>query len=263
MAHVNTSHSFTALGKLTVVSQRLIVAIYYLLLGTCLYFVDWQYASWLSILITAYIGLWVADFASGLVHLYIDYQPLNYAKGFGVLYDYKGDRGGEHFVSMKKELMKHASWFDHTVYSFKIHHRDASSNKHRHYREFFVEFVAPASILLFCSLFVSFVFPQHFLTTHLALFDVIVSVAALHADHIHVCMHGSSTMLRGKHIVRFLSRYRVIYSYKTHALHHKDGLTGFCFVTGHANFAVNWICKQLLYYGVISSDDWFGRSEKA
>src|SRR5690606_28482583 len=160
------------------------------------------------------------------------------------------------FIELKKGIMQHATWFDHTVYSFKIHHRDASSNKHKYYRDFFIEFVAPASILLLCSLVVSLVFPSHVLWAHLALFDVIVSVVALHAAHIHVCLHGSSKMLLGTRIVQFLSRHRLIYSYKTHALHHKDGLTGFCFVTGHANFAVNWICKKLLQHGIVHSDDW-------
>lgn len=256
MHHTSTSH--TSLGDLSVYAQRAVVLSYYLLAALSLFLVEWHYFSWWSWLLATYIAIWVADFVSGLIHLYIDYRPLNYAKGFGVLYDYKGNRGSEEFIELKKSIMQHASWFDHTVYSFKIHHRDASSNKFKFYREFFVEFVAPASLLLGCSLVVSLCFPSHAVSAHLAYFDVLVSVTALHADHIHVCVHGSGTMLWGNRVAAFLQKYRLIYAYKTHALHHKDGLSGFCFVTGHANFAVNWICRQLLRKGWIRSDDWYG-----
>lgn len=255
---LNSQQSQTSLGNLSVLAQRGVVLAYYLLVAWCLCVVEWRYFSWWSFFLVSYIAIWVADFVSGLIHLYIDYRPLNFAKGFGTLYDYKGNRGSDEFIQLKRSIMQHASWFDHTVYSFKIHHRDASSNKFKLYRDFFLEFVAPASMLLLCSLFVSFLFPSHAYSAHLAYFDVLVSVTALHADHIHVCVHGSATMLWGNRIAAFLQKYKLIYAYKTHALHHKDGLTGFCFVTGHANFAVNWICKHLLRRGIIRSDDWYG-----
>lgn len=258
----SSSQSFTSLGNLGILVQRAVIVCYFLLVAVCLYFVEWRDMQWWSLLLTVYIALWCADFVSGLIHLYIDYRPLNFAKGFGVLYNFKGDRGGQQFIELKKGIMKHANWFDHTVYSFKIHHRDASSNKHKYYREFFIDFAAPASLFLLCSPAISLLFPGNALAAHLALCVVVLSVAALHSDHIHVCLHGSSKMLLGTRIVQFLSRHRLIYSYKTHALHHKDGLTGFCFVTGHANFAVNWICKKLLQYGILRSDDWFGLPRK-
>lgn len=250
--------SYTFFGDVTVGFQRSLIAVYFALVAFALYCVEWQYFSWISFALVLYAGLWGADFLSGLIHLYIDYRPLNFAKGMDRLYDYTGDRGSREFIELKAEIMRDASWFDHAVYSFKIHHRNASSNRDKPYRDFFTEFVALASILLFCSLFVSWVFPSSPWSAYLAFFDVIVSVAALHADHIHVCVHGSRSMPWGTKVVKWLQKYRLIYSYQTHALHHKDGKSGFCFVTGHANFAVNWICRQLLAHGVICSDDWHG-----
>lgn len=249
---------YTFFGGVTVGFQRGLIVAYFLLTAFALYCVDWHYFSWLSFILALYAGLWAADFISGLIHLYIDYRPLNYARGIDRLYDYQGDRGSREFIEMKAEIMQHANWFDHVVYAFKIHHRNASSNRDKPYRDFFTEFVALASILLLCSLFVSWIFPASPWSAYLAFFDVIVSMAALHADHIHVCAHGSTSMPWGTKAVKWLQKYHLIYSYQTHALHHKDGKSGFCFVTGHANFAVDWICRRLLTFGLIHGDDWFG-----
>lgn len=250
--------AYTFFGDVTVGFQRGLIIGYFALVAFALYQVEWHYFSWVSFLLVLYIGLWCADFIGGLIHLYIDYRPLNFSKGIGRLYDYAGDRGSREFIEMKADIMRNAAWFDHLVYAFKIHHRNASSNRDKPYRDFFTEFVAFAAILLLCSLLVSWVFPSSPWSAYLAFFDVIVSVAALHSDHIHVCTHGSTSMPWGTKIVKILQKYRLIYSNKTHAIHHRDGLTGFCFVTGHANFAVNWICRQLLAYGVIHTEDWHG-----
>lgn len=243
---------------MSIASQRALIFVYFALVVVCLYSVQWSHFSWISFGVVFFVGLLAADFISGLVHLYIDYCPLNYDKEFDRLYDYSGDRTSREFVDMKAGIVSKASWFDHTVYSFKIHHRNAASNLGFPYRDFFIQTVTPCMILLFCSLFVSWVFPVHPGFSYLAFFDVVLSVAALHSDHIHVCAHGSKAMPWGVKAVRFLQKYKLIYSAKTHGLHHKDGLTGFCFVTGHTDFLVNWICKKLLERGVIISEDWHG-----
>ena len=255
--------SDTIFGNVSVLFQRCVVLAYFLLALAALYAVEWHYYTWLSFVLVLYAGLWGADFFSGLIHMYIDYRPLNSEKGFDRLYAYDGRRDSREFLDMKAAAMREAVWFDHMVYTFKIHHRDAASNRDKPYRDFFCEFAMPAAILLGCSLFVSLVFPSSPWSAYLAFFDIIVSVAALHSDQRHVCVHGSRSMPLGTRIASWLQKYRLIYSYKTHALHHRDGLTGFCFVTGHANFAVNWICRKLLDLGVIYSDDWHGIPHRA
>lgn len=258
MINQQKSKTYSIFGDLSVSSQRALIVAYFALALLCLYSIRWNDFSWLSFLAVFVVSLLAADFFSGLVHLYIDYRPLNYDKKFDKLYDYSGDRSSPEFIEMKAAIVSKASWFDHTVYSFKIHHRNAASNLHFPYRDFFIQAAAPCMILLFCSLFVAWVFPVHPWSSYLALYDVLVSVAALHSDHIHVCAHGSTAMPWGVKVVRFLQKYKLIYSAKTHGLHHKDGLSGFCFVTGHTNFAVNWICRKLLDRGVISIEDWHG-----
>lgn len=244
-------------GDVSVFFQRALIAAYYALLFACLWAVDWQQYSLLSFVVVLYVGLLVADFGSGLVHLYIDYRPLNNEKNYDKLYNYSGDRGSEEFGEMKKGIVRDSSWFDHTVYAFKLHHRDAGFSQTTLYRDFFVETAIPGFMLLCFSLFVLAFFPEPW-SSYLAFFWVVCSLAALHSDIIHAWVHGSKTMPRGVKFIRFFLKHKLMYSVKTHALHHKDGLTGFCFVMGHTNFAVNWICKKLLERGIIHIEDWYG-----
>jgi hypothetical protein len=248
----------TPFGDVSVFFQQALIGLYILLLLVSFWAVDWQYFSWLSVIVVTYIGLFIADFGSGLVHLYIDYRPLNYAKGYGKLYDYRGDRGSDEFIDMKKSITSQSNWFDHTVYAFKLHHRNAIPCLTTKYSEFFIETALPGFLFLFFSMFVSAFYPKAAWTSYLAYFIIIVSVAVLHTDIIHAWVHGSRAMPLGATFARFLIKYKLIYSAKTHAIHHRDGLTGFCFIIGHANFAVNWICKKLLERGVIHVDDWHG-----
>lgn len=250
--------SNTIFGNVTVLFQRGVIVVYYMIALMALYAVEWQHFSWMPFLIVLYVGLWMADFLSGLVHLYIDYRPLNYEAGFDRIYDYAGPRDTEEFLTMKAEVVRKAFWFDHLVYTFKIHHRHAHSNRDKPYRDFFWEFALPASLFLFGSLAVSLRHSGEPWAAYLAVIFVIISIGSLHADTIHVWVHGSRSMPLGSKVVRFLQKYRLIYSYRTHALHHRDGVSGFCFVIGHANFAVDWICRMLLKRGVIHSEDWFG-----
>jgi len=251
-----SKHTF--FGDVTVLFQRVLIAAYFAVVFLCLWLINWSHFSWLSFILVSYIGLLVADFISGLIHLYIDYRPLNVQKGYDRLYDFEGDRNSAEFLAMKAEIQRNSSWFDTTIYSFKMHHRTALPNILMHYRDFFIEAVTPSFILLLCSLFVSFVFPVSPWSTYLAFFDVVVAVTALHSDIIHAWVHGSRTMPIGVKFARFMLKYKLMYSMKTHGVHHKDGLTGFCFVIGHTNFAVDWICKKLLERGVIHREDWFG-----
>lgn len=250
--------AYKILGNTTQSIRYVIILAYFSMAALALYLIQWHFYNWFSFLLVVYLGTWGADFVGGLVHLFIDYRPLNFTKGFDRLYQYQGDRGSKEFIEMKAEVMKSATSFDHLVYSFKVHHRDPGSNRNLTYSDFFMPFVSLALIGIGLSMFISLVFSEYAWAAYFALFEVILSVGSLHSDHIHVCTHGSLAMPRGTKFVRFLQKCRLIYAYKTHALHHKDGRTGFCFVTGHANFAVNWICRQLLARGMIHSEDWFG-----
>jgi Lipid desaturase domain len=235
-----------------------LIAGYFAALSAGLYRIDWDQISWLSGGLTFYAALFIADFISGLVHLYIDYQPLNYAKGYNRLYFYPGDRGSEEFARHKRQIAEDSSLLDMEVYHFKIHHRNISPYLLNPYRFFFYETIAPATALLAAALVYSAAPDQGSQAAHLSFGLLIVSVAVLHTNHIHAWVHGSRTMPWGVACVRLIQRLRLMYSNQTHARHHRWGESGFCFIVGHANFLVDAICRLLLRQGVIHKRHWEG-----
>lgn len=244
---------------LSVLVKPLWVGVYYLGLAVCLGNVPWASTHALELALTFLAALWVADFLTGLTHLTIDYCALNFNKGFGRLYDYPGPRGGEEFIRIKQQVMQGASWLDAKVYTFKIHHRQARSNCKSSYSDAVLEFLPAALWMVVAGLGLTWALGSHPAAPYVLFFHVVVSFFLGHAQFVHYCMHVSDTMLRGNRLVRTLSQRHLIYSNRTHAEHHKEGLVGFCLITGHANFAVDWLCKVLLARGWIHRDDWFGR----
>jgi len=164
------SKTYSIFGDLSVGEQRALIFVYFALALACLFSIEWSHFSFISFFIVLFVGIFAADFFSGLVHLYIDYRPLNYEKKFDLLYDYQGDRGSKEFIEMKSAIVSKANWFDHTIYSFKIHHRNAASNLNFPYRDFFIQAAPICGVLLFVSLFFSWVSPVHPWSSYFALF---------------------------------------------------------------------------------------------
>jgi hypothetical protein len=240
-------------------AKALGVGLYFGVVGVCLAEVDWAATgvAWLALAFLA--GMWVADFLTGLAHLAIDYRALNFQQGFGRLFDYDGPRGGEAFIQLKRQVVKGARWLDTKVYTFKIHHRQGRSNRHSSYADALLEFMPAALAILLLGLGLEHALGRHPAVPGLLVFHVAVSVFLAHAQPVHYCLHGSEAMPRGTRWMRALSRHGLIYSSHTHAEHHREGLVGFCLVTGHANFAVDGLCRWLLQTGRIHRADWSGR----
>lgn len=240
---------------------RLLIVVYFAALAVGFYLIDWSQMSLLLSLITVYVGLFAADFFSGLVHMYIDYRPLNYEKRYDWLFFYEKDRNSDEFKQREKEILADSTWFDAVVYNFKMHHRTASACLRTPYLYYFYETVVPAAILLLIAVLLSTVLDYGLVTSYLSLEFLIISLAVLHTDHIHAWVHGSRTMTWGAALVRPIQKLGRMYTMKTHARHHKGGESGFCFITGHANPLVDYICRLLLKHGVIYKSHWLGYLE--
>ena len=129
----------------------------------------------------------------------------------------------------------------------------------KRFSDFFFKTGGSAAIILLAALAILVQADAGSMGHHAAFFVLIVSIAALYSDIIHSWAHGSKTMPRGVKLVAFLRRMRLVYSAETHLKHHRDGTSGFCFITGHADFLVDWICRALLAAGVIHKRHWHGQ----
>ena len=203
------------------------------------------------------LALWNADFYSGLIHIYLDYRPLDKSKGFDKLFYYPASRDSAEFQQMKHQVLSRSSYLEKVVYNFKIHHRTVRHYQLYTYRDFFYELMPAGAILLGLSGLL-LLLPQNLWRDSLAFILLMCSLIAIHTNHIHACVHGSKTMPHGVKVVRWLQKRHLMYSNKTHNSHHKNGISGFCLIWGGADFLVDRICAWLLRRNIISRAEWRG-----
>lgn len=241
--------------KLRAVFSDYTFVIFYLLLAVCLYFVDWGKMSFWSIAATVILTTSFADFCTGLVHLYIDYRPLNYAVGMDKLYYFNGDRETEEFRQFKKSIVDKAPWFDEIIYNFKIHHRRPSTKSSINAN--FMNWAVPAFALLFYTMLLMYlsVFADY---PELILSLLVGAALTANIEYIHYTVHGARGRPVGRRVIGLLQKLHLVYGKETHGRHHAGEGSGFCFLTGHTNFIVDYICRELLRRGIINQDHWFG-----
>lgn len=79
------------------------------------------HAGWLT-LPALLAGWYLADLASGLVHMYMDYRPCPPGARLHDLYFYAGSRESAEYQAMLRERMAAISPLERLVYDFKNHH---------------------------------------------------------------------------------------------------------------------------------------------
>ncbi|MFC3173260.1 fatty acid desaturase CarF family protein [Novosphingobium bradum] len=67
-------------------------------------------------------GWYLADLASGLIHMWMDYRPCPPGKRLNDLFFYAGSRESDEYQTMLRERMAAITPFERLVYDFKNHH---------------------------------------------------------------------------------------------------------------------------------------------
>lgn len=242
--------------------------IFYALLLAALTQIDWGGMSLPGVLVTLVVASIIADFASGLWHLFVDYYPLNYPLGYDQILFYKGKRDSEEFTQLRQSIIDRGSFMDRLAYQFKAHHKYPKCS--RSINRNFLDTAIGAFAALAYAVFLLFVYrldnPSGILLLTLlhAYPEYILGVlifAALVAniEHIHHCVHYPKEFPIAGRVIGFLQRCGLVYASQTHTRHHRGDGVGFCFITGHANFAIGYLRKFLLGRGIITEDRWHGR----
>jgi hypothetical protein len=68
------------------------------------------------------IGWFLADAASGLTHMIMDYRPCPTGKGLAQLYFYQGSRESDAYLQLRDRAMASIGPLDRLTYDFKNHH---------------------------------------------------------------------------------------------------------------------------------------------
>ena len=67
-------------------------------------------------------GWYLADLASGAVHMYMDYRPCRRGLGLDRLFFFEGSRGSDAYIRLRNEIMPGIGLVERVVFDFKSHH---------------------------------------------------------------------------------------------------------------------------------------------
>ena len=70
----------------------------------------------------ALVGWYLADLASGLTHMIMDYKPCRRGVGLDQLYFYEGSRESADYLALRDRVWQEIGPFEKLVYDFKNHH---------------------------------------------------------------------------------------------------------------------------------------------
>jgi hypothetical protein len=203
---------------------------------------DWR------VLPAALVGWYLADLASGLVHMYMDYRPCHPGSGLRDLYFWEGPRDSPEFLRRQDEVYARISRFERIVYDFKKHHPfpdllGRHSFLHLMKGPTFVV-VLPLSLALNVA-FLALRPPGWLLVG-----AVVMLLGAAMSQAFHGALHRDDVGLT----LRLLRRVGLVMSRRAHKLHHDTLTQDFGVINGWANPMVNFCAATLLRTGLIRSE---------
>jgi hypothetical protein len=228
------------------VKSRFLFALFFLLLGVDLVLVG-RHPDW-RMLPAALFGWYLADLASGLVHMYMDYRPCIPGTGLRELYFWEGSRESPEFLAKQAAVYARISTFERIVYDFKKHH-PMPDLLGRHSILHLMK--APVFLLtLPLSLALNLVFWLIPTPGWLIAGMVVFIIGASMTQAFHGALHRENV---GPGI-RIMRRLGLLMSVSSHKQHHETLTQNFCVISGWSNPLVNLCTKFLLWIDAINSE---------
>jgi hypothetical protein len=203
---------------------------------------DWR------VIPAALVGWYLADFASGVVHMVMDYRPCPKGVGLDVLYFYEGSRESEEYQRLRDETRARISPFDRVVFDFKTHHpRPLALGRRTLLHQIGVTLVTGA--LPFSLLFnlVNLLWPTPAWLTAGAVSLLIGSTFAQY-------FHGSLHRQNNPWFVRLMRRGGLLMTPEAHERHHQSLKRDFATNCGWSNSVLNVVFRRLHERGVFKDE---------
>lgn len=201
--------------------------------------------SW-AILPALLAGWYVADMASGLVHMYMDYRPCPPGRGLDELFFYPGSRESDHYQSLFRTRMAAINPFERLVYDFKNHHPRPDALGRRKVWRLIGSTVIVAALPLSLGLnLLSLVAP---LPGWLIALFLALLVGGSFAQYFHGSLHREHNPA----IVRVMRRVGLLMTPAAHQLHHDTLRRDFATNCGWSNPAINRLFNSLRARGYLN-----------
>lgn len=191
------------------------------------------------------VGWFLADAASGVVHMYMDYRHCPPGRGLDRLFYYTGSRESEEYLELRRSALKRINAFDRLVFDFKNHHPRPDALGRRGLTDLIwssVAFVAlPLSLLLNAA---SLIWPVPLWFTAGAL---VLLVGGGLAQYFHSSLHRSDVPA----IIKLMRAIGLLMTPSAHALHHATLRRDFATNSGWSNKLLNPIFSFLHRRGIL------------
>ena len=191
------------------------------------------------------VGWYLADLASGVVHMLLDYKPCPPGKRLNDLYFYTGSRESDEYLMLVRDRMAGIGAFDRLVYDFKNHHpRPMALGRRPVWRligSSVVIAALPMSLLLNMAALLLPV-PGWLVAMMLALI-----VGGAFAQYFHGSLHRDDNPA----VIGWMRRLRLLMTPQAHQLHHDTLQRDFATNCGWSNPLINRVFVALRSRGYL------------
>ena len=185
----------------------------------------------------AIAGWYLADLASGAVHMYMDYRPCRPGNGLGELYFYEGSRTSDDYRARFQAAMARIGPIERLVFDFKNHHpRPLALGRRSLGRQI-------NSTILFGTLPYSLALNVACLMLPVPGWVIVGAISLLIGGTFAQYFHGTLHRMDNPWIVRAMRRVGLLMTPQAHAIHHATLMQDFATNTGWSNPVVNCLFR--------------------
>ena len=181
----------------------------------------------------ALVGWYLADLASGLTHMIMDYKPCRRGVGLDQLYFYEGSRKSADYLALRDRVWQEIGPFEKLVYDFKNHHPRPHALGRRpmlvQIGSTIIFFALPASVALNVA---AWMIP---LPGWLLFGSVVLIIGGTFAQYFHGTLHRADNPA----IVRWMRALGLLMTPNAHQLHHDTLTRDFATNNGWSNPLIN------------------------
>lgn len=208
--------------------------------------VDWT-ADW-RIVPALLAGWFLADLASGVVHMLMDYIPCPAGRGLDRLYFYGEGRDRPEYDALRREVMARVGPVDRLLFDFKVHHpRPDSLGRRSLYYQCW-------STVLFLSLPLSLLLLAAALAWPVPGWAMAGAMAFVAGGTFSQYFHGSLHRTDNPWIVRAMRRTGLLMTPAAHDRHHQSLRRDFATITGWSNPLLNPVFAWLHRRGTLRDE---------
>lgn len=178
-------------------------------------------------------GWYVADLASGVTHMIMDYKRCTPGVGLDRLYFYEGSRESEDYIALRRQVWTRIGPFEKLVYDFKNHHPRPDALGRR------TMLVQIGSTIMFATLPVSLALNLAALLLPLPGWLIAGAIAFIIGATFAQYFHGTLHRDDNPPIVTVMRRLHLLMTPQAHALHHATLDRDFATNNGWSNPLVN------------------------